>query len=314
MTASLFSKETVLQAFHEQYQASETLFKNLREQLILQVSEALKPLVAFLEQQECDEDEILQAIFEAIAYEKDAELELGTFAFDQRSEWVDQCDDGVADTQSQALYQLGLELLRQFQTHRLYRHGFLPYQYTKRHGRDLIVTRLGVPEIMHRDRELNDNHFNAREFANPKWRPERTVILPLVRRHSTHTPAAQPQQVETHQSIPGRRVVEAFEDEMRKIFSAMQKDADQTSPAAATPPDERSVMTQDELNEWFAKLLWAKQFELKQQTSSMAPEKRRLMELVYRAKVLGDAAAAQELEEHISKRIRIVDDNDEASA
>lgn len=308
MTASSFSSSDLLRTFYEQQRSSQQMFDSLREHLILQVSDAIKPLVKFLEAHECDEDEVMAAIFEAIAYEKDAELELGTFAFDQRNEWSNHCDDKDADEQSQALYRLGIELLRQMQLHRLYRHGFLPYQFTKRHGLDLVATRLGIPEIMHRDREHQDL-----EFRKQVWMPmpESELIdyyTELLSQKQPQHPRTQPAELHVPASVMAK-----FEEEMRKIFSTLQR-GDETSPAAATPPDERSVMTQDELNVYYTELLAQKQREFRTGGSWMQPEKRRLMDLVHRAKVLGDVNAAHELEEHIAKTIRVVEERDEPFA
>jgi hypothetical protein len=139
--------------FREQVRVSQELFESLREQMILQVSKAIQPLVTFLKHHDCDEDEILAAIFEAIAYEKNAELELGVLAFDKQREWSEQTDQAVATRFSELLNRIGLEMFHDFQNHRLYQHGFLPYQYRRMHGQDVLVDRLGVPEILHREQK-----------------------------------------------------------------------------------------------------------------------------------------------------------------
>lgn len=163
--------------FREQVRVSRELFESLREQMILQVSSAIKPLVVFLRHHECDEDEILAAIFEAIAYEKDAEPELGMLAVDKFQDWSQQTDEAVASRFSQAMYRIGMELFRDFQNHRLYQHGFLPYQYRKMHGQDVLVERLGVPEILHREFKDSDNNpWNPLVFGNMAWKPELIVV------------------------------------------------------------------------------------------------------------------------------------------
>jgi hypothetical protein len=213
MTTSSFSSDALLKTFHEQQEASEALFKNLRANLVLQLSEALKPLIAFLEQHDGDEEDILQAIFEAIAYEKDAEAELGVFAYDSHQ------DLDAADRFAGMLYKFGLELFKEFQTHQLYRHGFLPYQYTRRHGRDLIVSRLSVPEIMHRDQELRDVSFNPPVFGDLSYKPMATLAV----RRASQPPC---------EFLNEADAIKKFEQEMEAMFKGLK----QNDAHAATPP------------------------------------------------------------------------------
>jgi hypothetical protein len=224
---------------------SQQVFDNLREQLILQASEALKPLVAFLELHECDDDDILEAIFEAIAYDKNAELELGVLAFDKRRDWMGTASDGEVDQAAELMYRLGLDLHSQFKRHRLYYHGFLPYQFIKRHGRDLVVNRLGIPEIMNREqREMVGEDLVARATSNPMvWKPKLTkrvtpqgqvfyfadeprkstaedVLGPIARAFQNFYTATDPK---VSAPLSEADAVDKFQQEMEAIYGKLKK-------------------------------------------------------------------------------------------
>ena len=330
--------------------SSEQIFQNAREHLVLRASEALKPLVEFMELHECNDEEILEAVFEAIAYEKDAEAELGVYAYDQQQDLSLFGGNFVADKFSEMLYKFGVDLFREIQSHGLYMRGFLPYQYLKHHGLDLVVSRLDIPAIQHRDEVANPLKFGAQA-----WKP---VIIPITSR--TWPPKvspivivppsyAPPQSSEPRSGVRFDQV-EAFEKEMARIFSNLYMKGDHTSPPGEQPDisikqagrpheeyqahdwskeeqedfrtiqeyyrsrpdmDERSIMTRSEVDEWIARMVKLKHRELAGlQTYQIG--QRGVIDLVYNAKVLKDPQAILDLEAHLVKSIKIVEDDDEA--
>jgi hypothetical protein len=75
--------------------------------------------------------------------------------------------------------------------------------------------------------------------------------------------------------------------------------------------DERSIMTRSEVDEWIARMVKLKHRELAGlQTYQIG--QRGVIDLVYNAKVLKDPQAILDLEAHLVKSIKIVEDDDEA--
>jgi hypothetical protein len=355
--------------------SSEQIFQTAREHLVLRASEALKPLVEFMELHECNDEEILEALFEAIAYEKDAEAELGVYAYDQQQDLSLFGGNFVADNFAELLYKFGVELFREIQSHHLYMRGFLPYQYMKRHGRDLVVSRLDIPSIQHRDETANPTVFNP-VFGQMLWKPElrvvnsRTagapqpstiIILPpsyvppqsCESRHRSATPEetqAVLKQMAEHRRAreeAQRDTVEAFEAEVAKIFAGMNQRGDHTSPPGEgvhddgqpmdlheklakrdwspvehedfraiqdyynrrPDMDQRSIVTQSELKDWLERMVKLKHRELAGGPAYQVGQ-RGIIDLVYKAQVLGFPEAIQELDEHIAKTVKVVPDDD----
>lgn len=248
----------LFQMFRDQVRVSQELFESLREQMILQVSNAIKPLVTFLHNHDCDEDEILAALFEAIAYETNAELELGVLAFDKQRDWAEQTDTAVADRFSQLLYRIGLEMFRDFQNHRLYQHGFLPYQYRRMHGQDVLVDRLGVPEILHREQKswdadrvwkprgqlLNMDVYQLL-YSNPL--PERPVFQehqPIIHRTAgIYEINKQPSQ-NVNLGIPAHDYLCGFATAFKNLYGR-QADADAKKPTGSTSDSEVNIRHRD---------------------------------------------------------------------
>jgi len=344
--------------------------------------------VEFMELHECNDEEILEAIFEAIAYEKDAEAELGVYAYDQQQDLSLFGGNFVADKFSEMLYKFGVDLFNEIKSHGLYMRGFLPYQYLKHHGLDLVVSRLDIPTIQHRDEVANP----VKKW--PVWKPEIIVVRPTMLRnpcppvileqvyvppqsaeprHRSATPeetkelmeklavraqAARIQDIVRRAKGVENDAVAEFEREMADIFSQLKKDGDHTSPPGEQPDvsvsikqpgrpheqapldmnekfkgqdwsqaehedfraiqeyynrrpdmDERSIMTRSELDDWLARMVKLKHRELAGGPAYQTGQ-RGIIDLVYKAKVLGFPEAIQELDEHIAKTVKVIEDDD----
>ncbi len=360
--------------------SSEQIFQNAREHLVLRASEALKPLVEFMELHERNDEEILEAIFEAIAYEKDAEAELGVYAYDQQQDLSLFGGNFVADKFSEMLYKFGVDLFNEIKSHGLYMRGFLPYQYLKHHGLDLVVSRLDIPTIQHRDEVANP----VKKW--PAWKPEIIVVRPTMLRnpsppvileqvyvppqsaeprHRSATPeetkelleklavrdqAARIQDIIRRAKGVENDAVDEFEREMAKIFSNLYMKGDHTSPPGEQPDDsvsikqpgrpheelkgqdwspaehedfqsiqdyynrrpdmdQRSTMTRSELDDWLARMVKLKHRELAGGPAYQTGQ-RGIIDLVYRAQVLGFPEAIRELDEHIAKTVKVIEDDD----
>lgn len=127
------------------------------DNLVVSTREVIKPLLDIFRKYDMDEDVLLQAILEAIAKERDAKNELALLCATPVGQWLHDPDGYLlGETQlytneaarlANALYKVGEHLIRQCQRHRLYNRGFLPYQYHRRWGGDLLLTKLMLPEL-----------------------------------------------------------------------------------------------------------------------------------------------------------------------
>lgn len=94
-----------------------------------------------------EEDALIRYVFESIAYENNAELELGYNALEIAHDavgysWADDVDVVVS-----AMVEYGTALYKQLREYRLYRQGYLFYQFNRWLGTDLVLARIDPPEL-----------------------------------------------------------------------------------------------------------------------------------------------------------------------
>jgi hypothetical protein len=279
-----------------------------------------------MELHECDDEEILEAIFEAIAYEKDAEAELGVYAYDQRRDMNMFKENFLADRFAEMIYKFGCDLYRELKMHRLYMNGFLPYQYMKRHGDDLVVHRLDVPSIQHRDNVLHGDRsgfqygLGVPAFAATllgalkKPTPEEDKRLDaLIRKFGEVPQSGTPEEVlgpmaqafkDFHTAtdpvvaapLTEPDAVEKFRQEMEAIFGQLKK-----TPA---PQDYRTQAPQSYIDVWIRWNAARWQAEL-DGTYLCQTGTRTDAEIAWRA-LNGDKITEQQLAERLDQRFRLV--------
>lgn len=136
------------------------LSSNLRhpaDNIVVSTREVIKPLLDVFQKYDMNEDSLFQAILEAIVKEHDAKNELALLCATPVGHWLHDPDGYLlgettlyaneAVRLANALHKLGDHLIRQLQRHQLYNRGYLPYQYQRRFGNDIVLTKLMLPEL-----------------------------------------------------------------------------------------------------------------------------------------------------------------------
>lgn len=127
------------------------------DNLVISTREVIKPLLDVFQKYDMDEDVLLGAVMHALEYERTARDELSFLCVTPVEQWLHEHNEFTYGEQvrycteaarlANALNKLGEHLIQQFKRYRLYTKGYLPYEYLRRMGNDLIVTRLMIPEI-----------------------------------------------------------------------------------------------------------------------------------------------------------------------
>lgn len=136
---------------------SSSILHHPADNLVVDTREVIKPLLDIFQKYDMDEDVLLQAILQSLTHERSARDELSFLCTTPVGQWVHDPDGYLlgecilytneAARLANAMYKLGEHLVRCFQQYRMYQRGYLPYQFQQRYGRDLILTRLSVPQL-----------------------------------------------------------------------------------------------------------------------------------------------------------------------
>lgn len=127
------------------------------DNLVISTREVIKPLLDVFQKYDMNEDILLGAVLHALEHEHSARDELSFLCVTPVEQWLHDHDGYTYSEQirycteatrlANALNKLGEHLIHQFKRYRMYTRGYLPYEYLRRMGSDLIVTRLQIPEL-----------------------------------------------------------------------------------------------------------------------------------------------------------------------
>jgi hypothetical protein len=128
-----------------------------QDSLVISTRDVIKPLLDIFRKYDMDEDVLLHAVIHAVVNEYQAKDELAFLCATPVEQWLHHPDGYLfgevqhyadeAVRLGNALHRLGEHLIERSRTYRLYQRGFMPYEYQKRFGSDLVLTRLMVPQL-----------------------------------------------------------------------------------------------------------------------------------------------------------------------
>lgn len=143
------------------------------DNLVISTREVIKPLLDVFQKYDMDEDILLGAVLHALEYERSAKDELSFLCMTPVEQWLHTHDGYTYSEQvrycseaaklANAMHKLGEHLIRQLQHYRVYTRGYLPYEYTRRWGHDLVLSKLMIPEIDPPKYKTPD-HFDLEDF------------------------------------------------------------------------------------------------------------------------------------------------------
>lgn len=109
----------------------------------------LRGQIVLFKESEVDEEFIFQTVIEALAFEKNAQMELNYGCLDVIRHHLGSPYMEDFDNIAEAISDFGMEMLSYLKQMKAYKNGYLFYQYMQVLGADLVLVRI-VPPLLNR--------------------------------------------------------------------------------------------------------------------------------------------------------------------